>query len=507
MNASFWINLASAVSLGLGVGFLLWFTRRRSLDQSISLWLALTGTSGIIYLLLRVFGVTFSSMTARIALSLTIMLGFYTLVRFLFLLFMANLARRRMTMPIPKLVLDVTAFLLMAGLALILLNLLFHVKLTAFLVTSTVVSAVIGLSLQDILGNVFSGLALQFERPYEKDDWVTIDGTEGQVVETSWRCLSVRDRNNDLLLFPNSVVSKTLVKNHMKPSKLNLARVNVGVSYASPPEQVKTVLLKAVADTRGVSVRPGPSVFLDSYGDSSINYEVRFWITDFSSKPAIKDAVRTRIWYCLDRAGMNIPFPIRDVFLHNIEPDRQERIRQNLQREVFLDLRATEIFSPLPNPELEQLSGECSILRFASGEVLVKQGDTGDSLFLIQSGCVEVSVSAGEGHRSMKVADLGSGSFFGEMSLLTGAPRSATVTATRETIVVMVKKSGMERVFSMNPALAEPLSELLEARLSDLRRASKESEDTLEEREDVKRTGGDDLLKRIRNFFGLFAGH
>jgi len=507
MNASFWINLASAVSLGLGVGFLLWFTRRRALDQSVSLWLALTGASGIIYLLLRVFGVTFGSMTAKIALSLTIMLGFYTLMRFLFLLFMANLARKRMSMPIPKLVLDVIAFLLMAGLALILLNLLFNVKLTAFLVTSTVVSAVIGLSLQDILGNVFSGLALQFERPYEKDDWVTIDGTEGQVVETSWRCLSVRDRNNDLLLFPNSVVSKTLVRNHMKPSKLNLARVNVGVSYASPPEQVKAVLLKAVSDTRGVSVRPAPSVFLDSFSDSSINYEVRFWITDFSSKPAIKDAVRTRIWYCLDRAGMNIPFPIRDVFLHSVEPDKQARLKQSLQREVFIELRATDIFRPLPDAELEQLSEDCAILRFTTGEVLVKQGDTGDSLFLIRSGCVEVSVSAGEGHRSIKVAELGSGSFFGEMSLLTGDPRSATVTANQETTVIVVKKQGMERVFSMNPALAEPLSELLAARLHDLRIASKASEESIEDREDTRRSGGDDILTRIRTFFGLFSGH
>jgi small-conductance mechanosensitive channel len=507
MNASFWINLASAVSLGLGVGFLLWFSRKRSFDQSVTLWLALTGASGIVYLLLRVFGVNFGSMTARIVLSLTILLGFYTLMRFLFMLFMANLARKRMTMPIPKLVMDVVAFLLMAGLALMLLNLLFNVKLTAFLVTSTVVSAVIGLSLQDILGNVFSGLALQFERPYEKDDWVTIDGTEGQVVETSWRCLSIRDRNNDLLLFPNSVVSKTLVKNHMKPSKLNLARVNVGVSYTCPPEQVKAVLLKAASDTRGVSVRPAPSVFLDSFSESSINYEVRFWITDFSSKPSVKDAVKTRIWYCLDRAGMNIPFPIRDVFLHTVEPDSKARLRQSLQQEIFFDLRSTDIFSPLPDAELEQLSGDCSILRFTTGEVLVKQGDTGDSLFLIQSGCVEVSVSAGEGHRSMKVAELGAGSFFGEMSLLTGDPRSATVTANRETIVVVVKKKGMERVFSMNPALAEPLSLLLEARLSGLKKASKESEDSVEGREDLKRPGGNDILTRIRTFFGLFSGH
>lgn len=503
MDASFWVNVASAVSLGLAVGFLLWFTKKRALEQNISLWLALTGASGIIYLLLRVFGVSFGSMTARIALAITIMLGFYTMLRFLYMLFMANLARKQMSMPIPKLVLDVVAFLLMAGVALVLLNLLFNVRLTAFLVTSTVVSAVIGLSLQDILGNVFSGLALQFERPYEKDDWVTIDGTEGQVVEMSWRCLSIRDRNNDLLLFPNSVVSKTLVKNHMKPSKLNLARVKVGVSYGSPPETVKRVLLQAVSDTRGVSVRPAPSIYLDSFSDSSITYEVRFWITDFTTKPMVVDAVRCRIWYCLHRAEMNIPFPIRDVFLHTVEPDSREKLRQNLQREIFIALRSVQLFDPLPDQELEELAGDSSILRYTVGEVLVRQGDTGDSLYILQSGCVEVSVCAGEGHRAMKVAELVPESFFGEMSLLTGDPRSATVTAREETIVVVVKKKGMERVFRMDPSLAEPLSELLQARLDQLHAASMESEKSVDGKENSRKDGREDILTRIRTFFGL----
>lgn len=503
MNASFWINLASAVSLGLGVGFLLWFTRKKALEENVSLWLALTGAAGIIYLLLRVFGVTFGSMTARISLSLTIMLGFYTLLRFLFMLFSANLARKQMTMPIPKLVLDVIAFLLMAGLALVLLNLLFHVKLTAFLVTSTVVSAVIGLSLQDILGNVFSGLALQFERPYEKDDWVTIDGTEGQVVEMSWRCLSIRDRNNDLLLFPNSVVSKTLVKNHMKPSRFHLARVSVGISYTSPPEQVKKILLQAALDTRGVSVRPAPSVLLEGFGDSSINYQVRFWITDFTAKPLIMDSVRTRIWYGLHRAGMNIPFPIRDVYLHQMEADQEELLLEKRRSEILSVIRNTPLFNPLPPDQLMELVDGCSLLRFTAGEVLVRQGDQGDSLYIVKSGGVEISVTAGEGHRAMKVAELEAGSFFGEMSLLTGEPRSATVTAREETEVVWVSKDGMNRVFQSDPSLVAPLSELLETRIGDLRKASIESEKTVEGHDDAKRPGGHDLLARIRVFFGL----
>lgn len=503
MDPSFWINLGSAVSLGLGVGFLFWFTRRRALEQNVSLWLALTGIAGIAYLLLRVFGLSFGSITVKIALSLTIMLGAYTLLRFLFMLFTANLTRKNLKMPIPKLVLDVITFLIMAGVALALLNLLFNVRLTAFLVTSTVVSAVIGLSLQDILGNVFSGLALQFEKPYEKDDWVTIDGIEGQVVEMSWRCLSIRDRNNDLLLFPNSVVSKTLVKNHMKPSRLNRAKIHVGVSYTCPPERVKKVLLQAVSDTSGVSSRPTPSVYLESFSDSSITYEIRFWIRDFTAKPQIVDAVRSRIWYCLQRAEMNIPFPIRDVYLHTVASDSRTRLRESLLSEIRTVLEGIPLFKPLPERELELLARDSSLLRYAGGEVLVKQGELGDSLYIIQDGCVEVTVRADEMHRAMKVAELGPGSFFGEMSLLTGDPRSATVTAREETIVVVVKKRGMERVFQTDPALAEPLSVLLQERLEALRNASRESEKTLLEREGTARGGGEDILTRIRSFFGL----
>jgi len=200
---------------------------------------------------------------------------------------------------------------------------------------------------------------------------------------------------------------------------------------------------------------------------------------------------------------MNIPFPIRDVYLHNVAPDSREQLQNSLVSEILGVLRSIPIFKPLPDPALEQLARDSSLLRYAGGEVLVRQRDIGDSLYIIQSGCVEVTVCAGEGHKPMKVAELGPNSFFGEMSLLTGDPRSATVTAREETIVVVVKKRGMERVFSMSPALAEPLSELLQARLNALKEASRESEKTVEEREGQKREGSDDILTRIRSFFGL----
>ncbi len=503
MNAAFWINLAGAVCLGLGIGFLLWFTRRKALEGNVSLWLALTGLSGIIYLLLRAFGVTFTSLIAKIVLSLTIMLLFYTLLRFVFMLFCANLARKKLTMPIPKLVLDVLVFVLMTGLALILLNLLFHVKLTAFLVTSTVVSAVIGLSLQDILGNVFSGLALQFERPYEKNDWVTIDGVEGQVIEMSWRSLSIRDRYNDLVLFPNSVVSKVPVKNHGRPSKLHFVKFEVRVSYRYPPEQVKRVLLQSALDTRGISPRPAPSVFLDSFDESSICYNVRFWITDFASKYTIIDSVKTKVWYGLHRAGMRTPFPIRNIYMHPVETDRERLLLEQTRDEILAVLRSAPLFHPLPEDQLQKLAEGCSLLRFTAGEVLVRQGAPGNSLYIVRSGGVEVSVTAGEGHRAMKVAELDPGSFFGEMSLLTGEPRTATVTAREETEVVRVSKEGMNRVFQSDPSLVAPLSELLEARIGDLRRASVESGKIVEGHESSMSPGSHGVLARIKMFFGL----
>lgn len=498
-----WANVPEAVFLGLAVGLMLWVLKKHEGQNRLKIWVIATGASIGLYLVLKMVGVSSQVLGVKILLALGIMMAANTVLQFLTLLLWEHLARKQMELPIPRLVIDVLNFILMATLAVVLLNTIFDVQLTAFLVTSTVLSAVIGLSLQDILGNVFAGLALQLERPYEMEDWVEIDGIEGAVEEMNWRVLTVRTRNNDIMAIPNATVSKTVVTNYSKPTKLHLAHVKVGVAYAHPPERVKKVLLSAVADTSGVSAKPSPTVFLMDFGSSSIQYDVRFWITDFSRKPHICDAVRSRIWYCLQRAEMGIPFPIRDVYLHTVSPDHEAKLRAELRSDILRELKKVELFDPLGDNEINLLAERSSIFRYTRGEPIVRQDDTGDSLYIIRNGSVEVTLSSGK-NEPVVVATLGPGKFFGEMSLLTGEPRSATVSALEETQVVVVGKDGLSIVLENNPSLVEPLTGMLENRrreLEDTRTKASRQKKQVEIK--TGHSQKEDLLARVRAFFKL----
>jgi small-conductance mechanosensitive channel len=493
--------ILTGLGVGLVIGLALWLIRRHTDRNRVRLWIILTVLNALIYLLLRVAGLPPESTVCKIVLAAAIFLAANTLLRFANYLVWDVVLREKRDVVVPRLVIDIINFIFLAVVAIAVLNSIFNVRLTAFLVTSTVISAVIGLSLQDILGNIFAGLALQIERPYNVNDWVSVSGYEGRVVERNWRTLTLLTRENHVVNIPNATVSKEPVANYTKNDPLEMGHAVVGVAYDHPPGVVKDVIIKAVRETKGVQSDPCPDVLVKEFADFSIVYDVRYWIRDYRRKPQIDDAVKCRIWYSLHRAGLKIPFPVRDVIVHTLPPDHDARIREKLHREIAEELRRLDLFSPLSDEQIEELASSSAKLRYAEGETLVRQGTPGDSLYLIRSGRAEVEVSGAGGSRAT-VAELGPGDFFGEMSLLTGEPRSATVVATEETEVVVVDRDGLAPILASDLGIVDQLSEHLEERRSEL-------EDSLADLSTRTARAGkaeqrkEDLLSRIRGFFGV----
>lgn len=500
MDMQMVMNGGLAVVIGLLVGLILLFIRRHAPASKLRLWIFLAGIAGASYLVMKMFGVPGDSTLSKITLAAVILLSSYLVLRILNLLFWDYLLKKQVDVHIPRLVIDIINFIVMAVVAVAVLNGVFGVKLTAFLVTSTVLSAVIGLSLQDILGNLFAGLALQMERPYKLGEWVSVGDYEGIVIQMNWRTLTIRTRSGDNLIIPNATVSKDIVTNYSRPDRNHMCRLKVGLSYGCRPDSVKSVIISCLEKMDGILELPSPRVFLDSFDGYSIGYEVRFWINEYHREPELKNLVRTRIWYTLRRAGMTIPFPIRDVTVREVSTDQVEAAREDLKREIVNGLREVELFKPLSDAQVEELAENSSKYAFSAGETLVRQGDSGDSLFIIISGEVEISVSDGSG-RSSHLADLAAGDYFGEMSLLTGEPRSASVAAKRETEVIVVEKRGMSQLLEGESSILEPLSDMLDRRLEELsgRVAPKGKGDKADSHPERK----EHLLGRIRDFFGI----
>ena len=370
----------------------------------------------------------------------------------------------------------------------------FGVEVTPLLATSAIGTAIIGLALQDVLGNVIAGVALQAERPFAVGDWVLIGDIEGCVVEMNWRATKVKTLDTDHVIIPNSTVARERIRNFYAPTRPEARHLKVGVEYGAAPGKVKEVFLEAALGAEGVLSDPPPMVWLIDYGDFAITYEIKFWLDRYANYNEIQDRVMTRIWYLLKRHNITIPFPIRNVFY---DPGAQKFIKETLtpgSEEVTALLRDVPLLHSLNDEQIGTLSQRLRVGFYTADEVLVKQNDPGDSFMIIASGEVSVRLDGTE------MAQLGDRAHFGEMSLLTGEPRSATVVALRDTRVLIIDRECFETVLRANPAIAESLSK-------DLERINAENLAKLQARgqadRDAKPHTAGSILTRLRKFFRL----
>jgi small-conductance mechanosensitive channel/CRP-like cAMP-binding protein len=401
----------------------------------------------------------------------------------------------------PKLARDAMRALLVVVVVLVAARTILDQPIETVLVSSTAFLAVVGLALQDVLKNAFAGMALQMEKPFQAGDWLLVDGVPAQVVDMTWRSTHLRTNEGWDIFEPNATMASGRLTNYgsgRNPIGLNF---EVGLPYATPPAQARQALEAAVRGAPGVAAAPPSEVFVMSFGESAVNYRVRAWTQQVAQLSRFHDSVHGRIWYQLQRDGITIPFPIRTIEMH--DRDRRHAAEAAADRRRVAELLARlPLFHDLQPEALERLAAAARRLDFDQRELLVREGETGDSLFVVARGQVLVSKSGAllGTTSAIELAHLGPGDFFGEMSLLTGEPRSATVTAEGPCQVIVLEREAVAPVLAADPSIAEALSRRLAARVA-------ETEAKLESRRGQTRPAEAavqvSLLARIRTFFKL----
>jgi CRP-like cAMP-binding protein len=369
-------------------------------------------------------------------------------------------------------------------------------------ISSTILTAVIGLALQDLLKNVIAGIALQTERPFEIGHWVEINRQIGRVVEMSWRATRVITVDGNYIIFPNANLAQAELINYTIGSPIQAMHVQIGLGYSHPPNLVKRVLTEAALASPDVCREPAPSIKLIQYGDYSVTYDVKFWLYNYDKYPEKRDAVMTSAWYHLHRAGLKLPFPIREVYMHQVDP-LSEADQHHLQIEqIVRALRQIDLLAVLENAELHALAEHVGTRLYGRGEVLARQGEAGDTFFIIRSGRVRIDVDDILGDRltAVTVNHLGPGDFFGEMALLTGAARGATVTAVEDTEILLVSRQDLAPLLQANPELPERLGAVL-ARRQEMNQAALATRQANDAPADMMSRPS--LVGRIRQMFGL----
>ena len=424
---------------------------------------------------------------------------------FLYLVLSAALLQRPMGAQgqplLPKLIRDVLGWLVF-GSALVTSLAAFEVtQVSTLLVSTTVLSAVLGFALQDVLKNLFAGMAVQTERPFATGDWLLLDGRPARVIDMSWRSTHLRDNEGVRFFEPNAKLVGERLQNLGNGEEPIGWTFRVGLPYETPPARARAALLAAAQSAEGVATHPAPQIFLESFGDSALIYRLRVWTHDVAGLLRFTDAVNGRIWYHLQRAGIQVPFPIRSLQMRDASEEAAKRDAAELaRRRARIDGLA--LFAPLALEHRDRLARGAAQLFFDHGERLVNEGEGGDSLFVLESGQVVVTCRAEAADtQPVMLAMLGPGDCFGEMSLLTGEPRSATVTAHGGCEVLRLDQAALAPILAADPSVAESFSLLLatreaatQARMDDRRGRAVRVDDGSDQAS---------LLARIRSFFGL----
>lgn len=379
-------------------------------------------------------------------------------------------------------------------------------NVSSLIATSTVLTAVIGLSLQDTLGNVMAGMALQMDRSVRVGEWVKVGEVSGRVTEMRWRATSVETRNGETVVIPNSVLVKNqfVVQGRRAGQAVAWRRwVYFNVDFRHPPAEVIAAVEGIFASPiKNVAADPAPQCIVIDLHESYVRYVVRYWLTDLAVDDATDSGVRGRIYLALKRAGIPLSIPAQAVFLTEESRERKAVKSDEERRRRLGALERVDFFDHVPPADRERLADGLHYAPFAAGEVITRQGAEAHWLYLILSGEAEVRLR-GDGGLEREVARLGPGQFFGEMSLMTGAPRRATVVAATDVVSYRLDKAVFQAVLHDRPELAERVAEVLARRLVDLEAVQHDLDGEAQRRRVAEATR--DLLGRIRHFFGLAA--
>lgn len=370
----------------------------------------------------------------------------------------------------------------------------------SLLTTSALLTAVVGLALQDTLGNLVSGLALQMQRPFEVGDWIQFDPDNrqiGEVTEVNWRAITVVTSDLVEVIVPNALLAKAAIRNYSKPTHVQRRQVTVSGPYAVPPARVHAAIVEALSGIAGVVAEPAPWVQTRSFADSGVEYAVFFFIDDFPGRERIDGLVRDRVWYALQRANVTVPFPVRTVHMHAIDEESQRRDRERELARRDQVLRCVDFLDVLPPETHRALAAAAQVKLFAPGELVVRQGERSTELFIIDRGEVAVELQQHGGAR-LVVARLGAGKFFGEMGLMTGEERKASVRAASECELLVIGHDAFQSTLAAVPGIVEKMSELLAARAAELDAVASQRPQGSEVQDRSKR-----LISQIKDFFKL----
>ncbi len=370
----------------------------------------------------------------------------------------------------PKLFQDLIRLLLVVIGAAIVLSVVWRQDLGGLIAALGVGSIVLGLALQETLGNLMSGIALFFERPFSVGDWISVGGKSGQVVQITWRSVHLRTAERNLLVLPNSALGRETITNYSQPTDQQMLRLSFSFGLDAPPNRVKQMLVSVAHEIALISKQPEPRAVACDVLEDRIRYEARVSIEHGRYMPEVTDQFTSAVWYAARRAGLPLPLP------HAVELQVRDVAEDPLEEQQRLQsfLRKAEGIRVLPDEAIKQLAADAHLVLFGAGEYLIVAGEVPRNVYVITSG-------EALGTYPNKTAEAGSirygaNEVLGVTSLARAQASDTQVVAVTDVEAVVIAGDVVARSLQEHPALNNQVARIWQARAEVLRRSGQQAD-------------------------------
>jgi small-conductance mechanosensitive channel/CRP-like cAMP-binding protein len=422
-------------------------------------------------------------------------------------------ALRRRPFPLPDLLDDILRGIGLLLLAFFVLKGELGWDIGPLLASTALLTAVVGFALQGVLGNLLAGMSLHITRTVSPGDWIMVGDVEGKVTRTNWRETRLQSVNHEEMIVPNARLSDTTVHNLSQPTPKRRHRIDVGASYSDAPDEVIAALVEAAREIPEVLDDPAPHALITAFADYGINYRLFFWTEQYHLRGTINGHVCRHVWYKFKRRGIEIPFPMSDKLLNDFMtvvnhqrdlPPEAKSVAATVRDLLASDLRAKLVVDDGGAPLLSEddLRAVAPLVRrelWTRGETLMRQGDDGETFYVIASGKLDGVVSLGAGQPSTSF-QVGPGAVVGEMGLLTGAPRGATLTTATSCELLAFDRAAFVALLGLRPEVPQRLADLAATRQAANLAAADAARQALAARSGD--SGKEGILRRLLGFLG-----
>jgi CRP-like cAMP-binding protein len=354
-------------------------------------------------------------------------------------------------------VLDAIAIVVYLGAFISMSAFVFEFPVSTLFATSSIVAVILGFALQATVGDVLAGVALTVDRPFREGHWITVDGRHhGRVVDMNWRATRIEQKSGDLLILPNNMLNRATIVNHDIPKHAHRNTVDVILQYNDSTEHVAEVLRAAAMTVPSVLRAPGPKVDVAGFGEGTITYRIKFWVSRVDVRDDVATSVLHAAWKHVSFAGFAWPTN------RSVGEAAEQRPARDAAQQLMELLERIPLFATLDAHEREHLASCLQPQIIKQKTRFIRQGENGRSLFIIREGALRVIVT--DHDKEQEVARLQPGDYLGEASLLTGAVRNASVEALTDAIVYEIDKDALAPLIAARQTLADDLGGAMAAR-------------------------------------------